>query len=227
MNTHDAYRHLQRDPIALGELLRAIRKDKLMTLKMVSEKCPLEMGIGYISGVETGKNQPPFIRVMALAHTYGVSLDDMAATLMGNQVGWKRRRERAAVPIISWVAAGGLEEATVNLEDETTDWVQAPDNAGPRSFALIVKGDSMTSAYGPSFPDGSVIIVDPDHEPKNKSMVIVCSESSDAATFKQLVTDPEKTFLSPLNQRFPIVELTSDHRIAGTVIDAHLKNLLT
>ena len=79
-------------------------------------------------------------------------------------------------------------------------------------YALRVLGDSME----PEFADGSVIIVDPGHAPRDGSYVIV--EFAGDVFFRQLVFEGERRFLKPLNPKYGSFELTPPYTIRGGVV---------
>jgi SOS-response transcriptional repressor LexA len=68
----------------------------------------------------------------------------------------------------------------------------------------------------PKFPDGSIIIVEPDITAQPGDYVIV-RQNGDEATFKQLVIDGSLYSLKPLNPRYPIMQLHADAVICGVV----------
>ena len=80
------------------------------------------------------------------------------------------------------------------------------------TYALRVEGDSME----PRFPNGAILIVEPEAEAKNGSYVIVRQNGTDA-TFKQLVHDGGRWYLKPVNPRYPIMELAEDAVLCGVV----------
>ena len=83
------------------------------------------------------------------------------------------------------------------------------------TYALRVRGDSMVSETGDSFPDGSLIIVEPELQALPGDYVIALN-SENETTFKQLVKDGGELLLKPLNPRYPIRPLGSA-RVIGVV----------
>ena len=71
------------------------------------------------------------------------------------------------------------------------------------TYALRVHGDSMVSGTSDSFPDGSIIVVEPELQPQTGDYVIAVNEAKET-TFKQLIKDGGELFLKPLNLRYPI-----------------------
>jgi SOS-response transcriptional repressor LexA len=125
------------------------------------------------------------------------------------------------IPIVAWVAAGGFSEAMeMSGPDNAEEWVfTAATRTGPRSFALRVVGDSMTNPYpgGPSYPHGTIIVVDPDRQLTVGSRVIA-KRNGEEATFKVYTEDGGRRLLKPLNPQYPIVEMTEDFHICGVVV---------
>lgn len=99
---------------------------------------------------------------------------------------------------------------------------------GRLAYALRVRGDSMSNPRGdPSFPDGSVIIVDPGRQPEAGSMVIVRLLDDDETTFKRLAIDGGRRLLVPLNPQYPTIPLEQDAMLCGVVVAIAERSLST
>ena len=71
----------------------------------------------------------------------------------------------------------------------------------------------------PDYPDGSVIVVDPDVSPINNDDVVVRLNSDMEATFKRLKVDGSRMHLQPLNDQYTPIPLDGkDFTIVGVVI---------
>ena len=116
------------------------------------------------------------------------------------------------VPLISWVQAGNWENVIDNLAVIEGERIETTYRAKEHTYALRVKGDSMES----KFPDGCIIIVEPDEYPRSGQYVIV-RQNGDEATFKQYIEDGSSKLLKPLNPRYPIMEMRSDAVFCGVV----------
>ena len=87
---------------------------------------------------------------------------------------------RGLVPLISWVQAGAWCEVTEVREQapsyhDSPTYLPCPAPHGRSTFALRVKGDSMTAPYGRSYPDGCIIYVDPERRsPINGDRIVAC-----------------------------------------------------
>jgi SOS-response transcriptional repressor LexA len=93
--------------------------------------------------------------------------------------------------------------------------VAAPVDA---TFALRIRGDSMVSGEGESFPPGCIITVDPTVEAMPGHYVIVRLKGASEAIFRLLVQQEVDTLmLSPLNAKYPSMPLPADAKIVGVV----------
>lgn len=126
---------------------------------------------------------------------------------------------RGDVPVISWVAAGNWNVSVDNyLPGHAEEWVGTTVAVKKHTYALRVRGDSMVNSNGsPSFPEGAVIVCEPEAEARNGSFVVVRQNGDSECTFKQLVKDGSKMYLKPLNTRYPILEMQEDAVICGVV----------
>ena len=116
--------------------------------------------------------------------------------------------QNGKVPLISWVQAGAWDEAIDTLHPgEAEAWLPCPVKHGARTYALRIKGDSMTAPYGKSYPEGSVIYVDPDQAGgvTTGDRVIAKMMGENAVTFKAFIEDAGKRYLKPLNPAYPLI----------------------
>ncbi|MCX2694291.1 LexA family transcriptional regulator [Pseudomonas sp. DCB_CB] len=126
-------------------------------------------------------------------------------------------------PEISWVQAGTAREA-VDMGNVALCPQHSSDVwAGEDAFWLRVTGDSMTPSSGsPSFPEGFLILIAPDIEPRPGQFVVARMISTNEATFKQLVRDAGELFLKPLNTAYPTRAVDDAWEIIGTVVDGKM-----
>ncbi len=201
----------------LGQRIRQRRKELDLSQEKLGELAGLDQTV--ISKLERGDVQET-ARIAELAN----ALDCDALWLAtGKQAGGKEPRARAMqvqevgfkgkVPLISYVAAGSWGDAVDNLAPgDAEQWVDTTVPVKRHTYALRVEGDSME----PRFPNGAILIVEPEAEAKSGSYVIVRQNGSEA-TFKQLVHDGGRWFLKPVNPRYPIMELGADAVLCGVV----------
>jgi SOS-response transcriptional repressor LexA len=180
---------------------------------------------GTIGNIEAGTRHNPR-ELLAIAAAAGVQAewlksgkgprdpDDNVSELL------PRRR----VPLISWVRAGRIDEISDQFHPGDADeWHDVYDTMpGNSAFALRVDGDSMTSPYPGelSFPDGTIIVVDPGRSVDAGAFVVAKDVTTQRATFKKLATDGGRWFLKPLNPAYPTVEIDDPAlRVIGRVIE--------
>jgi SOS-response transcriptional repressor LexA len=85
------------------------------------------------------------------------------------------------------------------------------------TFAVRVRGDSMTAAHGKSYPEGCIIFVDPDQcSPSNGARVLAKLNGSEEVTFKVFKDEDGRRWLQPLNQSHQPIR--DEFRVIGTVI---------
>ena len=73
----------------------------------------------------------------------------------------------------------------------------------------------------PTFSDGDLILVEPELEAHNGSLVVVTLDDEHEATFKQLVIEGDKKYLKALNPSWPerIIQVNGNATICGVVIN--------
>lgn len=119
------------------------------------------------------------------------------------------------VPVINWVQAGAWQEVAEAVEPER--YLPIFRGHSSNSYALRVRGDSMTAAHGKSYPDGCYIIVDPAKvAPTNGDRVVARLKGVAEATFKVFKNEDGRQWLAPLNTMHqPIYD---GFTVIGTVI---------
>lgn len=222
----------------LATRIKQARKHADLTQRALATKVGVEQPV--ISQLETGKNLQS-AHLSKIAHVCGVSAiwlsdgigpmtngassDDGSGKPLeeGSNVSSALQPTRSfSYPEISWVQAGNVREAVdmgnvAMCPQHTSDvW------AGEDAFWLRVVGSSMSSASGTSFPEGFLILVAPDIEPRAGQFVVARMTDTNEATFKQLVRDAGELYLKPINPAYPTKAMDETWEIVGTVVDGKM-----
>jgi SOS-response transcriptional repressor LexA len=131
-------------------------------------------------------------------------------TAIANQVYYK-------VPLLTWPEAQQyfLDKKIIKKNSAQSVVTHIP--LSPQAIALRVDGDSMEASHGPSFPAGTVIVLDPTLTSRNGSYVVAKQNVQSPLVFKQLVVDGARHYLKPLNQRYPLTDISSQTIICAVV----------
>lgn len=213
---------------ALGQAIRRRRDSLGMKQGDLAEAAGLEQG--NISRMERGLQDIPHSKLVALAKaletTAGRIYLDAEATSQEIAEGATAFHLTQAmgirhVPLISWVEAGSFAEAVDSYARGTgARMIQTSMKVGRLAYALEVHGNSMLNTRDDrrSFPNGTVIVVDPARELRSGSMIIARLADEAETTFKQYIEDAGRRLLVPLNQQFPVIPIDQPMTYCGTVV---------
>ncbi len=124
-------------------------------------------------------------------------------------------RVSGRVPLISSVQAGAMADATdIYAPGYAEDFVSTTAPIHRHTYALRIKGDSME----PLIPDGYVVIVEPEADPREGD-VVVAKNGDDEANVKLLVKVSGDWWLKPANRDYKPKPL-GDAKIIGVVVAA-------
>ena len=151
-----------------------------------------------------------------LAKFFNTSIDYI---LYGTEFEGRLITNMRKVPVLSWVQAGFFTETKPSeILNDADRWVETSLRISDNSFALEVKGDSMTNPNGlPTIPEGATVIVDPEAEAMHGKIVVARVDGTNEATVKKLVIDGPQKFLVPLNPRYPNIHINGNCVIIGVV----------
>lgn len=218
----------------IGQTIRKTRKAKGLTLEALANQVGtdtgnlsrLERGIQSASKELLGKLMAALelevshIRPKERLPEGAYDLDNIVV------VSAAENRARKGYPLISWVTAGSWAESPDNFHPgDAEEWISSTENAGNQGFWLQVRGDSMTCAGNPSFPDGSLILVRPEADVISGKYYVVEMLDSGEKTFKQYVEDAGIKYLRPLNPGYRTIEIDGNCRFIGRVIDTKMTGL--
>lgn len=117
------------------------------------------------------------------------------------------------IPLLDSVAVANISSGILNKHQEMiTDAV-----GGPRMFAMHITDNAME----PIFPESTLLIIDPDLTPRDRSYVVVRLSQHNEVVFRQLVTDGPDLFIKALSadfQKFEMKKVREEDVIIGVLV---------
>lgn len=198
----------------IGERIKSIREAKGLSQAQLAKLCgwaaPSRLG-----NYELGTRKVSADDALTLGQVLGVPPSQI---LFGDSTGVIFREYN--YPVFSHVQAGMFSpELRTFTQRDAEGWVSTTKKASDAAFWLEVDGHSMTAPAGsrPSFPEGMLILVDPD-EPVDPGDFCIARLNGDEFTFKKLIKDSGQVYLQPLNPQFPMMPCNENCRVVGKVV---------
>jgi SOS-response transcriptional repressor LexA len=205
---------------SIGDAIKKARIASGLTQQQLGEMVGTDNG--NISRLERGRQGASQATFEAVCAALGISLSGViAANTMRANIE-NTDIPRSFVPVIVYTQIiYWIERMESFKRSDAASWMACPVEHGPRTYALIVIGDSM-SAPGAirSFASGDYIFCDPDKAPKHGSAVLALMADTSEPVFRRLLIEGSKQYLQALNPSWPdrIVEMPPGSEILGTVI---------
>lgn len=209
----------------IGQIIRSARKAKKLSLEELALQ--VDSDSGNLSRLERGLQSTTPEKLKQIMSILGIQLSQQQDAGMSNvQMALQPSRAPKEYPLISWVIAGGWAESSDNFHPgDAEDWISSTENAGEHGFWLTVRGDSMTCAGNPSFPEGSRILVMPEADLISGKYYVVKMLDSGESTFKQYIEDAGLKYLRPLNPAYRTIQINGECKFIGRVIDTKMTGL--
>ena len=170
---------------------------------------------------ETGWSQPRMGAVEKLAAAFGVSVADMVddgQRELPRGAILPRKSKAAYAPLLGRVHAGDPQDPDV-VDGPMVELPESIAEAHPSAYFLEVEGDCMDRVY----PEGCLILVDPDREPQNGSIAAVSIDGADYV-MRRLLRTSNTMVLAPesFNPEHEDIVITAASgktvELAGTVV---------
>lgn len=145
-----------------------------------------------------GVSLPDTMRIAVIAERLKVNVEWLAygaGPINSEPVPGEKDSRWKRIPLISWEQAGEYENFDIKTA-KTWTWTNV--EVGPRTYALIVKDDSMMPRYEP----GATIIIDPDKSPEHRNIVFFRWKKTKVVSCAQLLIDGPNRYLKPHNPDF-------------------------
>ncbi|WP_049199084.1 LexA family protein [Proteus mirabilis] len=172
-----------------------------------------------IAAYEAGDSKPRINVLNNLAATLGATAEWLAQGIgVPPEIG--RVRSTITLPLIPILTF--TQAANLPSDDNMVgyDYIPAPRLASDTAFAVRIDGDSMQSNSAITFPEGSIVIFDPELDANNGDFILCKLDSSNDATFKQLIIDQGEYYLHSLNPKYMNMLVSKKLTILGVAIES-------
>lgn len=200
-----------------GQTLSYLRKRAKVTQLELAKA--LNIAKSTISMYETGKREPDFETLEAIADFFNVNMDFLIGRKKIDNI--VPIPKMSQVPVVGTIAAGMPILAEENVEGY--DYAEVPEDQG--YFYLRVKGDSMIGAH---ILNGSLALIKP-QACADDGQIVACLVNGDEATLKRFYRQGDMVILKPENPAFsPIIVPCRDFetgyaKILGIVTEVKFK----
>ena len=215
----------------IGQIIKNARKAQKLSQEQLANQ--VDSDTGNLSRLERGQQGTTPEKLKRIMEVLGIKLAQVGqgtespqdSGMSNVQMALQPSRGPKEYPLVSWVIAGEWAESCDNFHPgDAETWLPSTENAGDNGFWLDVKGDSMTCAGNPSFPEGSRILVRPESDLISGKYYVVKLETGES-TFKQYIEDAGLRYLRPLNSNYRTIQIEGNCKVIGRVIDTKMTGL--
>lgn len=207
--------------VGLKENIKRFRVEKDMTQEQLAEA--LGVTRSAVTQWESGWSQPRMGKLEQLAELFNVPKsalidDDSNGRSLPRGAIIPRKSKAAYAPLLGRVHAGDPQDPDV-VDGPMVELPESIAEAHPRAYFLEVEGDCMDRVY----PEGCLILVDPDREPQNGSIAAVSIDGADYV-MRRLLRTSNTMVLAPesFNPEHEDIVITAASgktvELAGTVV---------
>ncbi len=195
----------------IGQRIRRLRKEQGISQRELGDR--LAWGNTRLSMYERDERTPKIRQLDELSRALGCTVTEL---INGEKSNVEEVTFSTAfrLPVIAWEEIAQYPSHS-EITNPQTEWVEIAKKLSDKAYALRVRGDAME----PTFPDGSIIVVEPERSPAHGSYVVAIPQPGSEATFKQLIKDGGQWYLKPVNARYPLVSLPSIDGVIGVVVE--------
>lgn len=195
----------------IAQILNRLMSDKKIRVTELARQVNLPQPT--VHRIAAGVCEHPHLSSLKpLAEYFGISVEQLKGH---DHIPWLDRIAR--VPLITWkdaLAWPRKKEGTEQREAVLTDAA-----VSATAYALKVADSSMD----PVFPRNSTIIVDPERDYKDRSLVIVKMGAHPEAVFRQVRLDAGAVYLKALSpdfDQFKMAKLSAQDKVVGVVVQS-------
>jgi SOS-response transcriptional repressor LexA len=205
---------------ALCDNLRLLMFEK--NLKAIDLSKITKVPQATIHRMLTGESKNPQKHsLIPIADFFSVSTEQL---LGGKIIPWLDSAKNSEIKVLPVLSVEDLffkkEKLSSYVTSESTSFSAVELGASDKCFAVKLEDRSME----PLFPEGTIIIVDPEKSLKDGCYAVIRASSSNEVLFRQVLVD-EISFLKPLNpdiENFKIRRLNEADECCGILVQAKI-----
>ena len=209
--------------MSIGKRIVQLRKQKNWSQTRLAQEIRAVSGHlirqQSVAQIERGETRNPR-NLSAIAKALGVTESYLRFGDSNSEKNDGALSDCGMVPFLSWESADLCSGADKSLDKAAETFIPCPEQISSSGYALMVKGDAMTSPQpGPlNFPQGTIIFVDPKRTVTPGVPVVARMSGSNECSFKLYVEDAGQSYLRPLNPQYPIAVIDQNTKICGVVV---------
>ena len=139
-----------------------------------------------------------------------LSPERIPGTFNPDAQGWRQ------IPLLAWNQVLHWPNLTEKLAPLPT--ISTDIELGQHAYAVSTRDTTME----PRFPEGTILLIDPNLTPNSLDFAIVHVEGYDLPNFKQVLIDGGHTILKPLNTDFKTLLLDKPHKFLGVMVQSRM-----
>lgn len=137
-------------------------------------------------------------------------VDRIPGTFNPDVQGWRQ------IPLLNWEQV--LHWPNLNQKSAPLPTISTDIELGQHAYAVSARDTTME----PRFPEGTILLIDPDLKPNNLDFAIIHIDGHDLPNFKQILIDGSHTILKPLNTDFKTLLLDKPHKFLGVMVQSRM-----
>jgi SOS-response transcriptional repressor LexA len=204
--------------------LSCILKSLMMELGINESELSRRTGVGQpvVHRICSGETDNPKVATLSpIANFFAISISQLIGDepLPANRIpgtfnpdakGWTQ------IPLLTWEQV--LEWPTLSSVSTALPTVSTDIALGQDAYAVTVRDTTME----PRFPEGTVLLIDPQLSPKNRDFAIIHLEGTAVPSFKQILIDSNHFYLKPLNPDFKTLLLEQPYKFLGVMVQSRM-----
>lgn len=164
-------------------------------------------------------NRPHLSSLKPIADFFSISTEQLIGLSPIPWIKTKDEENIKTLPILNWsqVEDWSMKRIGQNQESEFENII-VDTNIGNNSFGLIIKDESME----PVFSVGSLIIIDPEKEIRDRGFILVQFKNSQEPILRQLIIDDKDYYVKAISPALydKIHKIGKDDKIFGVLVQS-------